>query len=421
MAERYDLHRAAVIGAVSDVPTRISYICRMQDGGPGGGEFPAQLQQHLDELASAVGHSVSLDSPDGRLLAYSAQATDVDPVRIAAILTRKVPDDVLAYQRSQGIARASTAIRVAANPALQMSARTCLPIRRGQRVAAYLWVLDDDTKPLDAATVRLLETAGERIAQLLPSSDVAAIDAQLAALLAGDPRAELSRRIAELEGRVSGRLQFTCVVPTTVTAAERVPVPTSGPARDATTVVLGRAHDANKTLLLTTERADGRDASAHLATGTSPWFRAADVDGPRLAHFAARAIVCAGCAAMDAAVPLRATWDDLGLYRQLLLTTRPDSWSSTQLFGGDSAAAASLRHTLEAYLDRAGDAAATTAALGIHRTTFYYRLDRIRSLYGVDLNDGLTRSELHVRLKLRRLARAREFFGWSTALLAHLA
>ena len=60
--------------------------------------------------------------------------------------------------------------------------------------------------------------------------------------------------------------------------------------------------------------------------------------------------------------------------------------------------------TLETYLDRAGDAQATAAALFIHRTTLYHRLRRIAEISGADLRDGDDRLALHVGLRMWRLS-----------------
>src|SRR5262249_17266249 len=63
-----------------------------------------------------------------------------------------------------------------------------------------------------------------------------------------------------------------------------------------------------------------------------------------------------------------------------------------------------LVHTLETYLDPAGDGKATAAALWLHRTSLYYRLRRIEELAGVDLSRGEDRLLCHVALRLTRLA-----------------
>jgi hypothetical protein len=63
-----------------------------------------------------------------------------------------------------------------------------------------------------------------------------------------------------------------------------------------------------------------------------------------------------------------------------------------------------LLGTLETYLDLAGSAQRTAAALSLHRATLYYRLRRIEQIVGVDLEDGNDRLALHLSLKLARLA-----------------
>ena len=100
-----------------------------------------------------------------------------------------------------------------------------------------------------------------------------------------------------------------------------------------------------------------------------------------------------------------ATWDELGVY-QLLVQLDSARLSSdlippalARLFsvGGE------LLDTLETYLDAAGDVNATTAALHIHRSTLYYRLQKIRDDFGIDWRTGSSRLHIHVLLKLLRL------------------
>lgn len=62
-----------------------------------------------------------------------------------------------------------------------------------------------------------------------------------------------------------------------------------------------------------------------------------------------------------------------------------------------------LARTAEVFLDCAGQASRTAAALGVHRQTLYYRLSRIQQLTGLDLNDGEDRLLLHMTLKAARL------------------
>jgi DNA-binding PucR family transcriptional regulator len=64
----------------------------------------------------------------------------------------------------------------------------------------------------------------------------------------------------------------------------------------------------------------------------------------------------------------------------------------------------SLVETAETYLDRGGDAKGTADALYLHRSSLYKRLHRIERLTGYDLRQGDDRLELHLGLRLWRLA-----------------
>lgn len=66
--------------------------------------------------------------------------------------------------------------------------------------------------------------------------------------------------------------------------------------------------------------------------------------------------------------------------------------------------AALLLQTLETYLELAGSARATAAALHLHRTSLYYRLQRVELLAGTDLKDGTERLALHLALRVARAA-----------------
>ncbi|MGP3770057.1 PucR family transcriptional regulator [Streptomyces sp. SDT5-1] len=63
-----------------------------------------------------------------------------------------------------------------------------------------------------------------------------------------------------------------------------------------------------------------------------------------------------------------------------------------------------LLTTLDRYLDAGGDARQTARSLGIHRSTLYYRLDKLRTAIGSDLSDGRLRRELHTGLRIAQLA-----------------
>jgi sugar diacid utilization regulator len=99
-------------------------------------------------------------------------------------------------------------------------------------------------------------------------------------------------------------------------------------------------------------------------------------------------------------------WNDLGVFRALSLVPQEEAVDGAvdsrvrELLADDSLAA-----TAEVFLNFAGDVQRTAAALFVHRTTLYQRLDRIAALYKLDLRrNGDHRLITHLGLKLARLA-----------------
>ncbi|MGW3341675.1 helix-turn-helix domain-containing protein [Nonomuraea rubra] len=122
-------------------------------------------------------------------------------------------------------------------------------------------------------------------------------------------------------------------------------------------------------------------------------------------HAHTQATTAAEAAARDPALPRILPWSKAGPYR--MLAARPgerDPVLDPLERAGD---AGILLTTLETYLDLGGDVRRAAAALHVHRTTVYYRLDRVAEILTVDLRNGLTRSHLHLALKARRLNRHR--------------
>jgi DNA-binding PucR family transcriptional regulator len=64
-----------------------------------------------------------------------------------------------------------------------------------------------------------------------------------------------------------------------------------------------------------------------------------------------------------------------------------------------------LVHTLDAYLTHGCDARKTADALHLHRSTLYYRLEKVTEAVGGDLRDGEARFELMLSIRLANIAR----------------
>ncbi|XVV07768.1 hypothetical protein ACQPW3_21270 [Actinosynnema sp. CA-248983] len=102
------------------------------------------MQELLDELSRALGRGVSVDDVSGRVVGHSAQTDEVDPARVRAILARRVPPEVAAWQDRHGVAEATGPVRVPANAELGFAERVGFPLRRGGVLVGFLWVLGSD-------------------------------------------------------------------------------------------------------------------------------------------------------------------------------------------------------------------------------------------------------------------------------------
>jgi hypothetical protein len=101
------------------------------------------------------------------------------------------------------------------------------------------------------------------------------------------------------------------------------------------------------------------------------------------------------------------SWDALGAWR--LVIDAPVDLTVVQLHPAAEMLAALPRNdlltTARTVLDL-GDVTAAAERLHLHRTTLYYRLDRIAELTGVDLRDGRRRTDLQLALWLDAYRRA---------------
>ncbi len=394
-----------------------------------------RVQGELDALAVRLGRGLTIDATDGDLIAYSVQRGDADAARISSILLRHVATEVREWEQRHMVADAPGPITVPANPRIGMSARLCMPLRRAGRCLGYLWVLGSGAD-LRGPELAALRRSAAAIADLLdmpvgsggPPAPIGRAVDRLVRLLFDDGRGEAYHQLAVAVPRiVDGTVQLLAAV-----AAE----PGGGGARLLRSAEFSALSAALTPILRTDPSYVGSSVSTtHVLVvrrGPADPHRddnlVEDVDavvtrclaagsgltlglsepGPfslRSARAARdQALAAAELAALDPALNGHSRWAGLGPYRNLLTASR---LSDTALAPLDAAgpSAPMLVQTLETYLDLAGDVQATAARLNLHRSSLYYRLDRISRVLGSDLSDGLVRLELHLALKSRRLRR----------------
>jgi hypothetical protein len=365
---------------------------------------PENLQRLVDDLALRIGRPVLLEDHDQRVLAYSEQDGPMDDIRRESILRRHTTPEVRERYRAAGILGARGALRVPGTKgALD---RVCVPARHRERLLGFVWLIDTGP-PMSDEDVAIAAKTAEALALTLFHDSLAAgltsrrEVAAVGAVLSGDAAEEGARLLAD-EGGFAG--------PVTVLVVRPLP---GAPAVELEHGLLAaRARLAARPLhylrvdhgvLLCPGRPPDPDEVRYLVG--LPSVAGVGAARARLADAAGSYREALHAAEVALRVPGHgpsASWASLGVYR--MLSTRPaELHSGLERLLADPGCR-SLVQTLETYLDLAGSVVATARAMRLHRTSLYYRLQRVEELAGTDLKSGDERLMLHLSLKMARLA-----------------
>jgi purine catabolism regulator len=114
------------------------------------------------------------------------------------------------------------------------------------------------------------------------------------------------------------------------------------------------------------------------------------------------------------AAPNPLYFGELHVYRLLFLLERhPELAAFRQEIIGtlveyDRTQRSDLIETLTSYFAHKGNLSQTAEALFVHRNTLLYRMERIREISGLDLDNPETRLSIELALRAHRLLLARE-------------
>ncbi len=257
----------------------------------------------------------------------------------------------------------------------------------------------------DDAEVRLLERGALGIALALVQQRAVAEAATrsrgelLTALVEGGESDVLERRAAAARVDLSGEHVLALVEAGTSAARSAC----AEIARRVDGLVVDRA---GRTLLLVPADTDLAPVAVHGTAGVSPPVRGAAA----LPEAYAAARRCLQAALALGRTRMVATPEALGVYRFLLGAGRPQeaaefvSRTVGPLLEHDAAKGTDLARTLEQYLASGRQHTATAETLHIHPNTLYQRLARVGAVLGEDWRDPDAALDLHVALRLHRLA-----------------
>lgn len=378
--------------------------------GPGRRGDPS-VQDDLFALADAaaalVDAPVTIEDAQSRVLAYSSRQDHTDPARVSTIVGRRVPDEVLATMRAQGVfrrlARSAEPVFVPAQGGTKP--RLVVPVRAGGEWLGSIWAVVEQRPPAPL------------VAELVQTSTVVALH-----LLRLRAQADLSRRVAadRLRGVLSGNPAGAddWLPPGPWRAVSLGGRAESGNLLDLWESVC-RRHSWNQPLLADL---DGRayavvSDSDDLSPGTWGWLVAVvagDLDETlELTARAGRAayrVVDLERSRAEAQETDRVTpaptrtatheqvWAQVTVARAAATLADDMLGPLRTLRDHDAGQGSDYLRTLAAWLDHPGAPTAAARSIHVHPNTMRYRMQRIADLAALDLDDPLVR--LAVRLQL---------------------
>jgi PucR family transcriptional regulator, proline-responsive transcriptional activator len=390
----------------------------------------AEVQNVLDDIADMLRVGVSVDDLSGRLIAYNAQHGHADDARVRALLGRETPDDIRMWEQKHGTTTALRPFIIGANPQLGMDARVCLPlISRGVRTGLLYLLAERDPEAL-LAQVGAIEEQVQLLAAVLyeiasPHLDErrqreldfdAACQGDADALSALHSTTALRHargvRVSVsifCDGDELMRFSESCAAQMRLAVHQTVshhPAVLASSVRDSHAVVLLRPDRESSAVLQLHKQFSVSNPSPavgpeedRLCTGVAA---VSSID--ELPRSYRRAVIAAQTAAVEPEFGPIADWDDIGPYQIIATSLRPAETPLSERLQTlvDADPTGGLVDTLEALYDRGDSVQLVADQLHLHRTSLYYRLNKIRDLIGADPLVGAMRLELHLALKARR-------------------
>jgi PucR-like helix-turn-helix protein/diguanylate cyclase with GGDEF domain len=401
----------------------------------------SELQRLVDALGHKIQRNVTLDDARMRQLAFSShEYGPVDQLRQQSIFQqREVSADVLAWTQAAGARTAVEPFRPPIDPRIGcLHQRLVVPVRRQGALVGYVWIVEGEVGLTDDELETVLNTRDtlavvlhrDQLADELTKSGARELTREL--ILAGDSAA---RRHAAAELVDAGYFVATEPVYVVVITLHADGPGLSESERGVLTGWLDRIErrlsDRRHVSLVRREHGllllsdkdpifGGKEKvtlvrdllSGIMADlpGSDPYAGigglAGDLTDAHSSYETAERAARVG--RITEGIGRVVCHDDLGVYG--LLTRIPSRELDETCLPpgllrliGSGPKGAQLVDTLEAFLENAGDVQATAERLFVHRTTLYYRLQRIEELTGVRLSDGERRLEYHLGLKIARL------------------
>ncbi|MBB6670157.1 PucR family transcriptional regulator [Cohnella nanjingensis] len=402
----------------------------------------AQSFDSLETLAETInevlGCPVTIEDAGHRLLAYSAHDPHTDSARLATIVGRRVPENVIASLRRDGViqrlADSLEPIRVPAIDEVGFSGRLAIAIRHKDAVLGYLWLLESG-KTLGGRELALFKQAARAAADKMVRLQSARRKSReglrdfMWMLLHGQFGSEAPIRDKAEQLGLALPAEWHVVVVQAAGAiderAEQRLLDRVSASRSVRPVL--HAVDRAQAILLCAPQLAGADRRAYareaqaffarLARGEEDGVPAAvgsSAFGQSYAETPARHREALAVLQTKRLFPRETErafyYPDLGYYRFLpaiAAQSRAEVFrneSLVRLRAYDREHDANLLSTLATFLAHDSNAKTAAEALHVHSNTLSYRLKRIAEIGGIDLTDMDQKVSLYLALKAERLA-----------------
>lgn len=382
------------------------------------------LDDTVQDLADRLNTPLVALDVDLKVAAYSVHDTDTRRARLARLLAGAAAPVTDSVVRAHGLRAATRPVRIPTDTDDEYA--VVMPLRHDKRLVGYLYFVDDRPTPdRPSAETPLLESTAAEIGMLLAlklSEERHSVEHSRFLLSALLGESAVDRRHAAdtllQEGLIEDVEQYSVLVFRAPEPLPRSVVRLAVEAtlefttRSTTVKIVGAVLGGDGVVLFPRPVNPGRLEQTLSPAGLEQVIAGVGGVKPSLTDAAESyregRIACRASMLDPGRYGRRVFWEELGLDR-LLLQLPLDALTPNDFPAGiqrliEAPNGRELAATLETYLDNGGEIQRTARRLNIHRSTLYYRLDRIREVTGSDIADGATRLDLHAGLRVARLA-----------------
>ncbi|PAV31638.1 hypothetical protein CIL05_02985 [Virgibacillus profundi] len=389
-----------------------------------------------DRIAEILGCPVTIEDSKHRIISYSKHENNVDKARMATIIQRKVPEEVINSLWKNGIMvkliESDKAVVVPAIEHVGLGNRVAVSVRERNKIIGFIWVQTNE-KTLDQEQLKLLEEAAVHVKSQLIRHRIKRRKADVNyneffwQMLTGHilKEGEIARQAEYFGLQMNGQLTIA-VIEFEGEVSENIEKHAHYLTESLHHVhVVCRVFDENQLILLIrlVNKMDSKDNINHFIADfihkINERLEIKEVKGsygllynsPASIHYSYKQAL--KVLELQRRIPEKLkgifSYQELGIYQFLteLNTLRKEeqyqNTSIEKLKDYDTRNNSDLLETLHVFLNCDSNVAGAASKIHVHVNTLNYRLKRITEITGIDLKDPNQKVTLYLDLKMASL------------------